>query len=149
MHDQRIVNSSILPLLLAAVLAGCATSTSPESSIVKLVGDWSQDDGRHLLRLNSDGTFAVDDGGALESNPDDVGTFSFDGEILTFTSSEESRFCKAGDLWIWELEFVGDDQIRGVVTVDDCSSFEGRDWTWTRCVAEQVAEGRISCEPVK
>ena len=149
MNCQEVLKKTFLPMLVTALLAGCGASTSAESPMEKLVGDWSQDDGRHIIRLNSDGTFAVDNGDQLESNPDDVGTYLFDGEILTFTSGEESRFCRPGDLWIWELDFVDDDRINGVVTVDECSSFEGREWTWTRCVAEQIDEGRITCEPVK
>ena len=139
--------SLALPVIL--ILAGCGGSASTESPAGKLAGDWLEDDGRHILRLTTTGTYAIDDGGALERSPDDIGTFSLDGETLTLTSGEQSDHCKAGDLWIWKLEFFDDDRFRGVVTVDDCTTSEGKVYTYTRCVAYKPYEGRIDCGPVK
>ncbi len=56
-----------------------------------------------------------------------------DGETLTFTSGGHPDLRKAGELWIWKLEFVDDDRFRGVVTVDDCPRSEGEVYTCTRC----------------
>ena len=131
------------------VLLASACGDGGEPLTERLVGDWAS--GNHILRFTSDGTYVIDDAGLLETTPDDTGTVAFEGKTLTFTSGEDSRQCKAGDLWVWEgVEFLGEDQFFGVVMVDDCGNGEGREWTFTRCVAEPPSPaGPIVCEPVR
>ncbi len=121
-----------------------ATVSPPTEPLTeRLVGDWLS--GNHILRFTADGTYTIDDSGLLETSPDDTGTVAFEGKTLTFTSGEDSRVCRAGDLWVWEeAEFLDEDRFFGVVTVDDCGPGEGSRWTFTRCVAERMGE-RVVC----
>ena len=134
-----------LALLVAAFAAACdGDGEEPAATpIQRLAGDWAS--GNHILRFTADGSYTIDDSGLLETSPDDTGTVAFEGKTLTFTSGEDSRVCRAGDLWVWEeAEFLDEDRFFGVVTVDDCGPGEGSRWTFTRCVAERMGE-RVVC----
>ena len=149
MLNKTLVKCTIVPFSLALLLVGCRPSTPTGSPLEALVGDWQRDGARDILRFNADGTYVIDNTGQLETKPADSGVVTFDGKTLTFTSGEGSRHCNVGDLWVWEIESVGDEQFTGVVTEDTCTNYEGKEWTWTRCVAEPQGEaGLFVCKPV-
>ena len=135
-------------LMSFAILAvGCGLASRDSDEFEKLVGDWASDDGRMVMRINADGTYAIDGAGRLESNPADVGVIVFDEEAATLilTSGEESNFCGAGDVWIWDFEQISEEQFRGIVTLDDCTNSIGRYLTWTSCEVEPLGENLVQC----
>ena len=136
----------IFLLKLSVPLLVLMVACSSESQDDRLVGHWQR--GREVLRITSDGTYVVDAAGQLENNPDDSGTVKFDGETLTLVSSEESVRCDEGDLWVWEVEFTNDDQMRALITNDTCTPTEGSTWNWTRCNPGLDGD-RETCEPVR
>lgn len=105
-----------------------------------LHGVWLLEGRGVLLRLGTDGSYAIDDGGELVTGPDDQGAFEVDSAmgILTLTSGAKSRTCAQRDTWIWanaelrtNAEF-GFRKLRGVVTEDACGRDLGPDLMWFR-----------------
>ena len=129
----------IAALVVAQQGVGTTPATTPVASPVELSnpaptraeleGVWSLDDGDHVMRFADDGTYAFDDGGRLDGTGDS-GTYSLTGSTLTLVA-RDSHHCETGQRWEWQVESLGDDRVRGVVTSDECF---GRpvDWTWTR-----------------
>jgi hypothetical protein len=76
-----------------------------------LHGVWLLEGNGILLRLGADGSYAIDDGGELITDPDDEGTFEVDGEsgTLTFTSGADSRTCAEDDVWVWTNAQLGEE----------------------------------------
>ncbi len=144
----RGVKRLAMPVLVSLLLIGCGASTSSESQLEALVGDWTTSP--NILSINADGTYVIDSpsrdtGGAR----DETGTIAFDGTTLTLTTGEVSRGCEAGDLWVFEFESFDDEQFIGIVTVDDCLETLGQRWSWTRCVVEIIGEDVMVCKPVR
>jgi len=136
----RGVKRLAMPVLVSLLLIGCGASTSSESQLEALVGDWTTFPSI-ILSINADGTYVIDSpsrntGGVAR---DETGTIAFDGTTLTLTTGEVSRGCEAGDQWAFEFERFDEEEFRGQVTVDDCYDTVGSFWTWTRCVMETVA----------
>ena len=133
-------------------MVSCASvdfDSSSGSQLEPLVGYWNQDDGPLIMRIDADGTWAIDQTGRLDSLPVNLGTVTFDGKMMTITMSSKGRSCEDGDLWVREeVEFIDDDQFRLVITVDDCVDVSGSRWSFTRCVADSSGGG-TRCEPVK
>lgn len=104
--------------------------SNPAPSLAELEGIWSLDDGGALLRFGDGGTYVLDDGGELQADPDESGTYSVYGSTLTLVA-EQSRHCAAGQPWEWQVELLGEGRLHGIVTTAECL---GRpvDWTWTR-----------------
>ena len=108
------------PRVPAAVNAVSATATSvpaPTPTAITfdfLIGTWRLTEVGWYQQWNADGTyrgaFSI---GALETTPEDVGTFTLEGTLITFTT--EGCICKAGDRDIWELELVDENRIRQVL----------------------------------
>ena len=89
----------------------------PPGELSELAGIWLLDGGEHLLRIGSDGTYAIADAGTLVADPDDVGTVELENRsvqevslrvgTLTFTSGPESRTCSEGTRTVWtEVLFI-------------------------------------------
>jgi len=148
MKLRREVKYLAMPVLVSLLLVGCGASTSSESQLEALVGDWNSF--LNILSINADGTYVSDvpnrDAGEAR---DETGTIAFDGTTLTLTTGEVSRGCEVGDQWVFELERFDDEQFRGVVTVDDCHDTVGQHWTWTRCDMQTLGEDLKICTPVK
>jgi hypothetical protein len=80
------------------------TTDRPKStlSLTQLRGVWFEEDGSHLLSIGPDGSYALDDSGLLDTDPDDVGTVEIDEDgSIRFVSGEGSRECSPGDAWVW------------------------------------------------
>lgn len=106
----------------------------PPGSRSILHGIWLLEGSGILLRLGADGSYDIDDGGELVTDPDDVGTFEVDGEssTLTFTSGADSRTCAEDDIWVWTSAELGEGVLRVVVTEDGCGKDLGPDLVWVR-----------------
>jgi hypothetical protein len=126
----RVSPSSPAGARISAKPAGEAAPPSTESA---LRGIWLLEGGGHLLRFSTDGTYALDDAGALGNDPDDVGTLAVDGQGgITLTSGAESRTCAAGELWVWEQVRLAGGTLRGVVAENACPNNVEVDMTWVR-----------------
>ena len=77
-----------------------ADDTQPPA-IQSIFGIWHREGSGQLLRFGIDGTYAVDDGGVLTSDPDDTGTYEINGATISFTSAG-SATCAAGDAQVWD-----------------------------------------------
>lgn len=127
----RVSPSSPSGILIRA--AGRSEEGAPPSTESALRGIWLLEGGGHLLRFSTDGTYALDDAGALGNDPDDVGTFAVDGQGgITLTSEADSRTCAAGDLWAWQNVRLAGPTLHGVVTESACPKDVGVDLTWVR-----------------
>jgi hypothetical protein len=103
----------------------------PPTTSTSVSGIWLLQGSGTLLRLSWQGTYALDDGGGLGTDPDDEGSFEVDDRgTLTFTSGAESQACDAGDLWTWRKVQFGAGKLRGVVSEDECRNDVGVDQTW-------------------
>jgi hypothetical protein len=117
----------------ARISAKPAGEAAPPSTEWALRGIWLLEGGGHLLRFSTDGTYALDDAGALGNDPDDVGTLAVDGQGgITLTSGAESRTCAAGELWVWEQVRLAGGTLRGVVAENTCPNNVEVDMTWVR-----------------
>jgi hypothetical protein len=109
-----------------AGLAGSVEGVEPVSPAAEiLVGIWLLEGTGVLLRLGSDGTYALDDDGELGPGPGDAGTFELDeAGTLTLTSAAGSERCAEGDRWAWQaLELLA-----GPSTEDAAGVAQRGDW---------------------
>jgi hypothetical protein len=111
----------------------------PLRSESDLDGVWLLEGRGVLLRIGTDGSYVIDDGGELVTGPDDRGSFEVDSAsgILTLTSAANSRTCAEGDSWIWANAELRTDaefsfRLRGIVTEDACGRDLGPDLMWLR-----------------
>jgi hypothetical protein len=102
--------SAAVEEITADVSPGVFRPLPPESGSI-LHGVWLLEGNGILLRLGADGSYAIDDGGELITDPDDEGTFEVDGEsgTLTFTSGADSRTCAEDDVWVWTNAQLGEE----------------------------------------
>lgn len=121
---------------------GGGTTHPPTETSVR--GIWLLEGSGQLLRFGRDGTYAIDDGGLLGADPDDIGTYEVEGSSIAFTSTG-SRSCAAGESMVWE-KVVRDDvfveenrryvpRLRTGAIETECPSFGGGDQTWIRVSA--------------
>lgn len=111
-----------------------------------LIGTWLVDEGRDfagemLIRLNDDGTFAMDPGLSLfGDDPGAFGTFTLTGPGLAMEVSGGSD-CRRGDRSVWNVTLLPDGRlhIRHLTYHDSwCRIDEGEVWI-ARRVAENTA----------
>jgi hypothetical protein len=94
-----------------------------------LTGIWLGDDGQ-LLSLNVDMSYAMDDGGELDTSPDEEGEYRLRGRTLTFTSGTGSTTCPEGAVRVWKQLRLDRNTLRGVVHKDECADSVGDIQTW-------------------
>ena len=148
----RIAVQSLM--LLTILLLGCTQSEPAPSGMVpeELVGDWLAADRTSWFRLNSDGTYAFDDGDMLELDPADSGTFSYDGEMIHLVSTQPDSICGEGATAVWEVLRLDELTLRARVIEDTCAmdsvgTQEGFVLNFIRCTPERDAEGHVTCVP--
>lgn len=111
-----------------------AVSHQPSTTIVQ--GIWLLEGSGQLLRLSTDGTYAMDNAGTLLADPADVGSFAIDGTTLTLTS-DGSRSCRAGATHVLDEIKIGEEALdmramRGVGSRNECSIHVEGNQTWIR-----------------
>jgi hypothetical protein len=107
----------------------------PPSREDELAGIWLLESTGLLVRFSADGTYALDDGGQLGTDPDDQGTFGVDRDgSVTLTSGAQSRTCAEGITWVWkDVRLIfGAGTLRGVVSKDEGQRRLGPELTWVR-----------------
>jgi hypothetical protein len=101
----------------------------PESS--SLEGIWLEEGSGRLLSLYWAQTYSIDDGGLLDTRPDDAGDFQIDDRgTLTFTSGSDSRACEQGAVTVWKRVRLSGRTLRGTVAKDECTDSVGAELTW-------------------
>ena len=109
-------------VLMAAVLAGGCSSYSAET----IHGAWHWPEQGVYESLDAEGHWGVWLTGSLEGDPYDWGTYTFDGEVLTYHNAEGS-VC-SGATAVWTVEFkMGGDEAHQKFVEDSCSSVRGQD----------------------
>jgi hypothetical protein len=102
-----------------------------------------------LVRFSPDGTFAIDDGGRLDTTPAAAGTYELDGEMINFESSG-SELCTEGDTWALEAGVPAEGELHTVVREDadeECSLGVGTQWRLTRVSPSSPPGVEITGEP--
>jgi hypothetical protein len=94
-----------------------------------MTGIWFREDGQ-LLSLGADMSYRADDGGKLDTNPDDKGEYKVEGRTITFTSGAESITCPDGAVRVWKNLRLSARTLRGVVVEDECADSVGDEQTW-------------------
>ncbi len=117
MNSIRISNGRVL--LMVVVCAGVLmlSACQQEKPEIKLVGIWSNF--YTFLKYSEDDTFSLAYSVAyLETHPHDWGTYTFDGEIITFYGDEEG-VCH-GVIGIFEVELSKDGEALFTTVEDSC-----------------------------
>jgi hypothetical protein len=122
----------------------------PPEDAATLAGIWLLEGSGQLLHFGADGTYELDDVGALGVDPDDAGTFELDRRgSLTFTSGPSSRSCTKGDRWVWEgVEIAVGPARRPDPEAGEGGFARGGDWTLTADVAEDACDHSIGANAV-
>ncbi|MGH2766835.1 MAG: hypothetical protein ACRDKA_13135 [Actinomycetota bacterium] len=101
-----------------------------------------------LVRLSSDGTFAIDNNGDLATDPAVRGTYRVDGDKSTFTIGGGPA-CTGGDGWAWRASLPDDGLLRIVHTKEaagNCYIPRGTEWTLIRVSPSSAASAEITAE---
>ncbi len=123
-----------------ASLAALQSATMPAITLEDLVGTWRWDGGEVIgpvdLCIHKDGAYEfiryIVDSEILW----DAGTIEIDGNLVTYVSSEDSRYCVVGQRGSYELSFAEDGQLKSELVEDEC---------WRR---KPPAEGPVFLEPL-
>jgi hypothetical protein len=100
-------------------------------------GIWLQQGTGRLLRLAPDGGYAADDGGVLDSAPDDTGSYVRVGPgRLRLTSAAGSRDCAAGARTTWQGVRVTATNLTVNVASDKCRTRADLAGTWVLLAPE-------------
>jgi hypothetical protein len=113
----------------ALIVADEPTGEAVPPSTLHLAGIWFRDDGQ-LLSLRGDMSYVTDDGGELDTNPDEQGQYRLSGRTLTFTSGAGSTTCQEGAVRVWKRLRLDGWTLRGVVSKDECLDAVGAEQTW-------------------
>jgi hypothetical protein len=108
----------------------------------RLTGIWLLEGSGQRIRFSSDGTYAVDDGGLLGSDPDDTGSYEVVDGTVTLTSAG-SASCTVGDVQVWEGATVAQlrlhenlpvysSLLRSGAAEPGCSIYPSSELTWLR-----------------
>jgi hypothetical protein len=108
-----------------------------------LLGIWLLEHGDTLLRFGADGTFVINNGEPLTTNPDRTGTYSIDGTTLRFVQ-EEKADCPAGSVDVWTVELLADGVIRGMIDASPCPPGPGAHGDWLRLSPDSVLERDVT-----
>ena len=95
-----------------------------------LTGIWHHDG--QLLSLNEDMSYAMDDGGELDTSPDEEGDYRLKGRTLTFTGETATSSCPRGAVKVWKQLRLDGETLRGVVHKDECADSVGNRQAWKR-----------------
>jgi hypothetical protein len=151
----------LLALSIAPLAAACGGGAVEEKAVddiapvvegktptgVDLNGIWLQvedpDSLGVLVRFSPNRTFAIDDGGELAANPDALGRFGLDEDIITFTS-QGSNLCTEGDSWAWQARLLDVGRLRIVHSEEGagpCRVPAKTEWTLIRVMPVPYIEG--------
>jgi hypothetical protein len=109
-------------VLMAAVLVGGCSSYSAET----IHGAWHWPEQGVYESLDAEGNWGVWLSRSLEGDPYDWGTYTFDGETLTYNNAKGS-VC-SGATAVWTVQFAkGGDEAHQKFVEDSCSSVRGQD----------------------
>ena len=84
-----------------------------------------------LMRFDTDGTFAIDAYGSLDSAPATQGTFRIEGHLVRFEVGPSAR-CPTGETFTFRTGLPEDGRLETVMIDPGCGVAPGTEWTWTR-----------------
>ena len=107
-------------LVLAMVAAGCGDDDESADGAEQLYGTWYADWEDAYHTWEPDGSWYVV-AGAVEGDPYDTGTYTFDGSIVTLDTDDDARTCPqmAGS---YEVTFSDPDTMSPELIDDECPS---------------------------
>jgi hypothetical protein len=109
---------------------------TPAFPIDHVASMWVDEQSGSLLLINADGTYAIDDGGNIDTAPADQGTVEVIGDTLRFSSSDSSNECQAGQGWDFSPLGLTEDtgnvvSMDAVTSAATCSAVPTGGVTWT------------------
>lgn len=123
-----------------------------EPTVADLAGIWLVDDDNlpFLVRFSTDGTYAFDKIGMLDTSPAAAGTYEVTGRTITFTNGQ-SQGCPAGDRWAWRAGLTEELRLHVVgLSRADMVGADGCGWVgesiWTRVSPSSPASMQITAE---
>jgi hypothetical protein len=127
---------------MAGVMLVLATSACSSSDSEEIYGVWISPGAEGLhMSFNEDGTWNVFHPDADPDRPAGFGTFTFDGELLTFSTDPDSRNCSpnagtgiaADAVGIYEAAFTAQGDLEVAEVDDPCvQARRGNRGTWVR-----------------
>ena len=107
----------------------------PAFPIGRVAGLWYEDAGSHLLSIQADGTYAIDDSGTIDTDPADRGTVTVVGRTLVFTSGAGARACDPGQGWVFDplklkVDLGATVTMTSTTTKRSCLAVPGGATTW-------------------
>jgi hypothetical protein len=122
-YNPNVRTKTFFSLLWIFILVALISCQSASINLEEyLIGLWQQDGSRVVCQFNGDGTFRCADKDLLEERPFDVGKYQLEGTVLTFISSEESRYCP-GKSGAYELELTEEQRLLFTqINTDECST---------------------------
>jgi hypothetical protein len=107
-----------------ASLAALQSATAPAVTLEDLVGAWRWDGGAGIglaeFRYYQDSTYEMIRYIVDSETRWDAGTIEIDGNLITFVSSEDSRYCEAGQRGSYEMSLGEDGQLKMEMVEDAC-----------------------------
>jgi hypothetical protein len=97
-NPQPAISQSAHP---SAVPSATVAPPAPAFALGDVATLWSEKGGSHLLSIKSDGTYAIDDAGLIDTAPADVGTVAVVGKTLVFTSTGGTA-CGSGQAFTFD-----------------------------------------------
>lgn len=107
--------------IFGLLVLGAACGGDDEIILEDLPGTWKAREPGSYIQFSADGTYRI--AGTTENleRPFDQGQFTLEGTLLTYTSSDESIFCVAGQRGIYETEWTEEGALRTMMQEDDCN----------------------------
>ncbi len=113
----------LLFLTVAGVLFGCSSiglfRDASSDPIDSLLGDWRTVNNGTTIAYTEDGKWSSQHGWWGEE-PFDRGSFTFDGETLTFFTDTGSRACEEGQIGVYRAS-IGEDEVTLELIDDPCN----------------------------
>ena len=111
----------------------------------QLAGIWHNEEQPMLMRFSRDGTFAIDDGGNLDTKPAAIGSYDIEGDVIAFAAGP-GEACEDGDRWEFQAGIPEDGRLRTTVTVDakSCPTGVGTAWAWRQVSPRSPAGDEIT-----
>jgi hypothetical protein len=138
---MKRTNSMLVVLLVTTLavlflVAGCSSDDGDPSTAEQLYGTWhdvTPSLSGYYLTFDEEGIVDTYFTSNVDGSPDQWGTYTLDGDILTMTDALDAPYCK-GAVSVWTVAFSPDgDETYFAFASDECSeSARGVDWTLAR-----------------
>jgi hypothetical protein len=140
-----VVGIAVLALLVVVLVRAIGLDRADRTAVQPLrpadvLGLWVDQDGGRLLFVSIDGTYAIDDDGRLDEDPDDAGTVRRVGDALVFTSGAGARSCPEGSTWRWRGGRIAGGSLQVAAGNPTCDALLPVSTAWSRVTALPTIE---------